>query len=151
MLYKTDEYGIREYNPLFLLLLAFAILQTYIHLMAPFLLSAEIGATGSNILSNSDAIWNLKMAAFTIGFGDVYPITETGRNIIEVTFYFGMTFIGIIVGLIAKIIMGFSDKSIQNRELRKQNNQIIALLKNNGGRYSPTIESFQRKRHKEIK
>lgn len=39
------------------------------------------------------------MTAFTIGFGDYYPVTEFGRWIITFTFYVEAGLAGVIIGI----------------------------------------------------
>ena len=124
---KTDEYGIKEY-PLWLGLVASVIiLYTYIFAMSFYLLSVEqeIG----NITTYRDAFWVLQMSTTTIGFGDFYPITDAGRAITIITFIVGMVFVGAIIGIINAYITRLFDNSIANRELRHQNDQIIAQNK----------------------
>lgn len=81
-----------------------------------------------NIKDYSDAFWLVQMACSTIGFGDVYPVTQTGRWIIAGSFYIGVGIAGYIGGTIASIFTGFTDKSVDNKELRTQNAQILKKL-----------------------
>jgi len=124
---KCDTYGITEYKLWVKLLLAFAMLYTYIAIMAIPLYLSEVGV--GNIKSYEDAFWLLQMSVSTIGFGDFYPVTTTGRWIIVPSFYIGMTLVGFVGASLSQAMVGFTDKSIQNRELRQQNAKIIALLK----------------------
>ena len=64
----------------------------------------------------------------TIGFGDVYPVTEMGRFIIAVSFYVGVGLAGYIGATIANIFTKFTDNSVENAELRTQNATIIKIL-----------------------
>ena len=82
-----------------------------------------------NIKTYSDAFWVLQMSASTIGFGDYYPTTQIGRWIVAASFYVGVGLAGYIGGAISNSITQFTDTSVQNRELRKQNETIIKLLK----------------------
>lgn len=126
---KQDEFGITEWNPLFKIILGFAILYGYIAIASFPLYYAEFGEPGANISSYRDAFWLLQMAASTIGFGDVYPTTETGRAIVAISFYIGVGIAGFIGATVAGIFTNFTDNSVQNRELRRQNEEIIKLLK----------------------
>lgn len=128
-LYKFDDYGIKEWHPTSKIVLGFIILYTYISIAAIPLYYAEIDSINANISSYRDAFWLLQMAASTIGFGDVYPTTEIGRAIVAVSFYVGVGIAGFIGATIAGFFTDFTDKSVQNRELRRQNEQIIELLK----------------------
>jgi len=126
---KVDDYGVKEWHPISKIVLGFIILYTYISIAAIPLYYAEVHSANANISSYRDAFWLLQMAASTIGFGDVYPTTETGRTIVAISFYVGVGIAGFIGATIAGVFTDFTDKSVQNRELRKQNEEIIALLK----------------------
>jgi voltage-gated potassium channel len=124
-----DEYGIKEYKLWFKIILAVSILYTYIFIVALPLYYSEVGAVGANIDSYRDAVWLLQMAASTIGFGDVYPVTETGKAIVAFSFYVGVGLAGYVGASIADAFTKHTDNSVQNRELRKQNEEILAILK----------------------
>lgn len=124
---KTDEYGIQEYSAWIKLLIPIIILYIYIQITGYYLLQVEEGI--GNIKTYEDAKWVVQMSASTIGFGDFYPVTEIGRDLVAMSFYVGIALLGFIAGTIGSILSGFTDKSIQNRELRKQNAEIISLLK----------------------
>ncbi len=66
------------------------------------------------------------MSSTTIGFGDVYPITFTGRAAVFIMFILGVGILGGMGAVFANKIFGFADTNIKNRELRMQNAQIIA-------------------------
>ena len=125
-LHKTDEYNIREYNLWFKVIFAFVILYSYISLAAYplYLVEHEIG----NIKNYADAFWVIQMSASTIGFGDYYPTTSTGRWIVAASFYIGVGLAGYIGASISGSLTSFTDTNVQNRELRKQNEEIINLL-----------------------
>jgi len=127
---NEDSFGVQEYTTWFKVLLAATILYSYIAIAAYGLLLVE-QSTG-NIHSYKDAFWVLRMAASTIGFGDYYPVTDIGRNIVSATFYIGVGLTGFIATTIATKLTGFTDTNVQNRELRQQNDEIISLLTNQG-------------------
>lgn len=129
IMYKIDEYGIKEYNNYFLLAIGVVINWCIIFVLAQLTLSAEIAAEGSKITNIGDAIWLMTMSASTIGFGDLYPVTAIGRVFVTLQFYFGMLMIGFNVGIIGRIIFSWTDNGIQNRELRKQNADILRIIK----------------------
>ena len=66
------------------------------------------------------------MSSTTIGFGDVYPITIVGRIAVFIMFILGVGILGGVGAVFANKIFGFADTNIKNRELRKQNEQILA-------------------------
>lgn len=65
------------------------------------------------------------MSASTIGFGDFYPVSLGGRTLVALVFYFGVALVGFIGALLASSFFGFAETSVKNRELRKQNQEIL--------------------------
>ncbi|PCJ41331.1 MAG: voltage-gated potassium channel [Moraxellaceae bacterium] len=124
-IYRTDEFEVRNYNMLFLTFVAVVILYLSIAVLAFLLLWAESGAQGANIETYGDAFWTLQMSASTIGFGDYYPVTLGGRTIVAAMFYIGVGIVGFIGAQVADRFLGFADTNVKNRELRKQNEQIL--------------------------
>lgn len=122
-----DEYNVKNYRPGIKILFAFTLLYTYIAIMAYPLFLVEQGV--GNIKTYEDSFYLLQMAISTIGFGDFYPSSTAGRWIIALSFYIGVGIAGFIGASIAGIFTNFTDTSVQNRELRKQNEEIIKLLK----------------------
>jgi len=123
----TDEFGVTEYTATFKIVIAFVVLYSYIAIISYFLFLAEkdIG----NIKTYADAFWVIQMSASTIGFGDFYPVTTIGRILTAMSFYIGVGLAGYIGGTIAEKVTSFSNTAIKNRELRKQNAEILELLK----------------------
>lgn len=126
LLYTVDEFGVRNYRTRFLALMSLGMLYLCIALLAIVLLHVEGGVEGSNIKNYADAFWTLMMSASTIGFGDFYPVTQVGRIVVAVMFYVGVGLVGFIGALIADRVLGFADTNVKNRELRKQNEDILA-------------------------
>ncbi|MDC9720471.1 MAG: potassium channel family protein [Gammaproteobacteria bacterium] len=124
-IYKTDQYGIRNYSLLALGFTGVGLLYSVIALLAFVLLYFEAGAPQSNISTYVDAFWTLQMSASTIGFGDHYPVTIGGRTVVALMFYIGVGLVGFIGALIAERILGFADTNVKNRELRQQNSDIL--------------------------
>ncbi len=124
-LYKVDEFGVKNYNYGVLGLLSF-ILFTAINMTLGYIAYlAETHVTGSPIKDYADAFWLMLMSSTTIGFGDVYPITLIGRISVFVMFILGVGILGGVGAVFANKIFGFADTNIKNRELRKQNEQIL--------------------------
>ena len=65
------------------------------------------------------------MAASTIGFGDFYPVTQGGRALVALIFYVGVGLVGFLGAILASGFFGFAETSVKNRELRKQNQEIL--------------------------
>jgi len=124
-IYKTDQYGIRNYSLLALGAAGVCLLYSVIALLALALLHFEHGALNSNINAYVDAFWTLQMSASTIGFGDHFPVTIGGRTVVALMFYVGVGLVGFIGALIAERMLGFADTNVKNRELRQQNSDIL--------------------------
>jgi len=122
---SVDEFGILNYKSSFLGFLGFASLYGTITLLSFLLLYFEQDAVNSNILTYKDAFWTLQMSASTIGFGDHFPVSAGGRIIVALMFYIGVGLVGFIGALIAEKIIGFANTNIRNRELKKQNDELL--------------------------
>ena len=122
-----DEFGVTNYHNGFLFLAAFALLYLLIAVLALPLLWFEThqGGESANILTYADAFWTLQMSASTIGFGDFYPVTLGGRSLVALVFYFGVGLVGFIGAILANSFFGFAETSVKNRELRRQNQDIL--------------------------
>ena len=123
--HHIDQYGVKNYNTGFLLLIALIVLYITIGILSFALLHYESIAPDTNITSYKDAFWTLQMSASTIGFGDFYPVTLQGRLIVAAMFYLGVGLVGFIGAQFIDRFVGFSDTNIKNRELREQNKEIM--------------------------
>lgn len=124
--HSVDNYGIKNYNTGFLLIIALFVLYITIALLSFGLVHYEAMAPNSNITTYKDAFWTLQMSASTIGFGDFYPVSLEGRLIVAAMFYLGVGLVGFIGAQFIERFVGFSDTNVKNRELRQQNKEIIA-------------------------
>jgi len=123
---SVDEYGIQNYSAKFLAFIAIGSLYGIIALFSFLLLHFEQQVAGANITNYNDAFWTLQMSASTIGFGDHYPISFGGRFVVALMFYIGVGLVGFIGALVADKIVGFANTNVRNRELRKQNEDLLA-------------------------
>ena len=124
-LHSVDQYGVKNYNSFYLLILTIFILYGIIALLSIPLYQAELVDPKSNIRTYKDAFWTLQMSASTIGFGDFYPVTLIGRIIVAAMFYIGVGLVGFIGAQFVNKFVSFSDTNVKNREIRKQNQKII--------------------------
>ncbi len=125
-LYKVDEFGVKNYNYGvigFFSLVVFSLLNIILGYVT-FL--AETSVTNSPVQNYVDALWLMLMSSTTIGFGDVYPITFVGRAAVFIMFILGVGILGGVGAVFANRILGFADTNIKNRELRKQNDNILS-------------------------
>lgn len=125
-LYSVDGFGVKNYNYGFIAIVSFVLFVTLNLSLGYITYQAELGLDASPVKSYTDAIWLMVMSSTTIGFGDVYPITFTGRAAVFIMFILGVGILGGMGAVFANKIFGFADTNIKNRELRMQNAQIIA-------------------------
>ncbi|MDX2367948.1 MAG: potassium channel family protein [Colwellia sp.] len=125
-LYNVDEFGIKNYNYGILGFVSLAVFSLLNIILGYVTFLAETSAVGSPVQSYVDALWLMLMSSTTIGFGDVYPITFVGRSAVFIMFILGVGILGGVGAVFANKIFGFADTNIKNRELRKQNETIIA-------------------------
>lgn len=129
LFYSVDEYGVRNFHTSPILIATFLVFFGIIWFAAHGVLHFESFSTTANVTNFQDAFWLCFMSASTIGFGDFYPTTIGGRLIIGSMFVLGGVILGIIIGLVSSKIMSFTDTSVKNRELRKQNAAILVEMK----------------------
>ncbi|GAA1475810.1 potassium channel family protein [Nocardioides aestuarii] len=68
---------------------------------ALFMLQAERGRPGSVIDSFDDALWWAATTVTTVGYGDTYPTTGTGRAVAAVLMFCGIALIGVVTATVA--------------------------------------------------
>ena len=125
-LYKVDGFGIKNYNYGILGFFSLAVFALLNIILGYVTFLAEVSVSGSPVQSYVDALWLMLMSSTTIGFGDVYPITFIGRAAVFIMFILGVGILGGVGAVFANKIFGFADTNIKNRELRKQNDDILA-------------------------
>ena len=124
-IYKVDEFGVKNYHEGFLIGLAIIVLYACMSSAAWLMLQYELTSAEANITTFADALWTLQSTVSTVGYGDFYPITTGGRITATAMLYIGFGLIGFIATKVVRLIMGFSNTDVRNRELRKQNAEII--------------------------
>ena len=113
-----------------------AVLFFYVASLA--MLQTERSAPDSTITSFGDAIWWAVTTVTTVGYGDTYPVTVTGRVIAGLLMIGGISLIGVITATVASwIVERVSEGDSANRaataaqmeELRDQIHQLSAALR----------------------
>ncbi|MDI3212277.1 ion transporter [Arthrobacter sp. AL12] len=75
------------------------------------ILGVEQGAPGANIRTASDAIWYTIVTISTVGYGDLYPVTEAGRLIGTGIIIVGVGIFGTFTGYLANFFLSPKKKS----------------------------------------
>jgi voltage-gated potassium channel len=70
-----------------------------------FVLMAERSAPNANILSASDAMWWVYVTITTVGYGDRYPVTTSGRLVGVAVMTMGVGLFGTLAGFIANKLL----------------------------------------------
>ncbi len=69
------------------------------------ILTVEDGAPNSNIHTASDAMWYLLVTMSTVGYGDLYPVTGSGRLIGSLIIIVGVGVFGTLTGFLANAFL----------------------------------------------
>ena len=123
--YTIDEFGIKNYKSRYILILTVLTLYLIMAATAQLLLHVESSDPTANIKTYANAFWALQMSSSTIGFGDYYPVTTAGRVVVMCMFYIGVGLMSFIGAQFINRFFGFSNTNVKNRELRKQNKEIL--------------------------
>ncbi len=65
------------------------------------ILGAERGQPGANIASFGDALWWALVTTTTVGYGDFFPVTMTGRIVAGALMVVGISLIGVVTASVA--------------------------------------------------
>lgn len=83
------------------------------------ILHIEKTAKGSNIQSLGDALWWVLATITTVGYGDRYPVTSSGRIIAAVVMVVGIGLIGVITASVASwFVKVDSGKELEDRDAK---------------------------------
>jgi len=69
------------------------------------ILSAESHSPDANIQTASDAIWWSIVTFSTVGYGDMFPVTDTGRLVAIVVISIGVGLFGVVTGFMANTLL----------------------------------------------
>ena len=72
-------------------------------------LAAERGDPDANILTAEDAIWYLIVTMSTVGYGDLAPVTSTGRLVGTLIIIVGVGVFGTLTGFLATVFLAPSN------------------------------------------
>ena len=93
-----------------------------------FVLYAENGAEGANILTAGDAVWWVLVTVATVGYGDSYPVTENGRFIAIFVIIAGVGLFGILSGFLTRTFLGSRSDDEADMEHITSNSELDQIL-----------------------
>jgi len=64
----------------------------------------ELADPDANITTSSDALWWTFVTITTVGYGDLFPVSEAGRLIAVITMIVGIGIFGVIAGSLASLL-----------------------------------------------
>ena len=88
----------------------------------------ESQAPGGNILTGEEAIWWTLVTIATVGYGDYYPVTETGRFIAAIVTIVGVAMYGVIISYLATTFLSSQNTKSEIIELKAEVAEIKQLL-----------------------
>jgi len=83
------------------------------------ILRAESADPLANIQTSGDAIWWTLVTVATVGYGDLYPITPTGRSIATFVIVAGVGLFGILSGFLASNFLGQKSENADDNESKQ--------------------------------
>lgn len=88
----------------------------------------------ANITTAADALWWAFATVTTVGYGDVYPVTDAGRAIAAALMIIGVGLFGVLSGSVASLFLGgderaeeAAEKTALAHELRTIREEVAAL------------------------
>ena len=99
-------------------------------------LDAERGAPDSKVEDLGDALWWAVTTVTTVGYGDIFPVTGTGRVVAVALMLVGISLVGVITATIAGWFVAQTDRARQDEDaaLSARLDRIEAMLEELTGR-----------------
>ncbi len=99
-------------NTAMLFILLFVILLLEFGSIA--ILQAEKSAAGANIVTAGDAFWWVFVTISTVGYGDYFPVTDSGRFVGFFVIVAGVAVFGTLSGFLAKNFLGEKEEHTES-------------------------------------
>ncbi|GEE03436.1 voltage-gated potassium channel [Gordonia spumicola] len=87
---------------------------------------AERGLAGSSIDGIGDGMWWAITTMTTVGYGDTFPVTTTGRCVAVVLMIAGIALLGVVTGIFASWLVGAIDDEVD--AAKDETQEAIAVL-----------------------
>ena len=81
---------------------------------------------GANITTGHDALWWAFVTISTVGYGDHYPVTNSGKLVASLVIICGVGVFGMISGLVTSLITEPTD--LQNQKLESKDKKLDLIL-----------------------
>jgi voltage-gated potassium channel len=81
-------------------------------------LASEESAPGASIRSFPDALWWAVTTITTVGYGDTYPVTETGRGVAVALMLLGIALFGVVTANLSAFFVGAQDDDTERKLAR---------------------------------
>ena len=111
-------------------------------------LDAERGHPGANILTFGDAMWWAATTMTTVGYGDRYPVTATGRLAAVALMIGGIAVLGVVTATLASWLVEqvAASEAKQTGELQAQIQHLQAQLAELTAVVEPTVDAAPQSR-----
>jgi voltage-gated potassium channel len=97
--------------------------------IAFYMLEIERNAKGSNIKTVGDALWWAITTLTTVGYGDRYPVTPTGRVLGAIVMLIAVSLVGIITASIASWLVKMDEEQSDKVQLKQLMDRLDAIEK----------------------
>jgi len=87
--------------------------------------SVEHNAPHANITTYQDAVWWGFVTITTVGYGDYYPVTGTGRFLAVILMFFGLGIIGVLSSFLASTFVSLEARRRERRARRARSGEEV--------------------------
>ena len=94
-----------------------------------YMLEIERNAKGSNIKTVGDTLWWAITTLTTVGYGDRYPVTPTGRILGAIVMLIAVAFVGIVTASIASWLVKADEEQSDKIQLKQLMDRLDAIEK----------------------
>ncbi len=88
-----------------------------------FELIANHSSPDANIKSASDAVWYVIVTITTVGYGDMYPVTNSGRIVGVITMIVGVGLFGVLTGYLANTFLAPTSKKADGESTQESSSE----------------------------